>query len=219
MLNLLKNIEMKYIKYKLIAVALMLGLTFTSCNEWLEMEPINETYGGVFWESESAANQTLAGAYALLRTAVIAQCNLILHETEKLDEDLFTEGLKGKQSYLGQTYFLRAFTYFYMVKIWGDVPLVLDPVLTVTDVITEDGYVKNVGQNPEAEVLDQCIIDLKIAEEYLDYGTFGDLEWAVQGNKGSVQALMAQSGVFVSKLYGFISSRKYVYWTFYRRYI
>lgn len=240
MLNLLKNIDMKYIKYKLMAVVVMLGLTFTSCNDWLEMEPINETYGGVFWSSESAAEQTVAGAYALLRTAlltgnrfltwgelngttvrfktatnqekfdttnfpnssagemqwenfykVIAQCNLILHETEKLDEDLFTNGLKGKQKYLGETYFLRAFTYFYMVKVWGDVPLVLVPTLTVTDVITDDGYVKNVGQNSEAEVLDQCIADLKIAEEYLDYGTFGNSEWAVQGNKGSVQALMA----------------------------
>lgn len=239
---------MKYIKYKLIALFMMLFLTFTSCSEWLEMEPINETYGGVFWESESAAQQTLAGAYSLLRTAlltgnrfltwgelngttvrfktatnqekfdtasfpnssagemqwapfykVIAQCNLILNETGKLDESLFDNGLGGKQKILGETYFLRAFTYFYMVKIWGDVPLVINPTLTVNDVISEDGYVKNVGQDPEADVLAQCIVDLKVAEGYLEYGTLGNIEWAVQGNKGSVQALMAQVYLWMGK--------------------
>lgn len=231
---------MKYIKYKLWAIFVMLCMAITSCSDFLEMEPINETYGDVFWTSESAAQQTLAGAYSMLRTAlltgnrfltwgelngttvkyktatnqekfdttsfpnssmgemqwanfykVVAQCNLILHETEKLDESLFDDGLEGKQKIMGEAYFLRAFTYFYMVKVWGDVPLVVTPTLEVGDVITDDGYVINVGQNPELEVLQQCIADLKIAEGYLDYGTLGSSDWAVQGNKGSVQALMA----------------------------
>ncbi|MCK0158381.1 RagB/SusD family nutrient uptake outer membrane protein [Cellulophaga sp. F20128] len=231
---------MKYFKTKLIAVFVLVGLTFTSCNDWLEMEPISETYGDVFWTSESSVDQTLAGAYSLLRTAmltgnrfhtwgeingnymrtktltnqekfgttsfpnssmgemqwapfykVIAQCNLILHEGAKLDDDLFDGGTDGKNKLLGEAYFLRAYTYFYMVKVWGDVPLVLTPTLEVTDAITEDGFIINVGQNPEKEVLEQCIIDLKIAEGYLDYGTLGSSKWAVQGNKGSVQALMA----------------------------
>ncbi|MHA7941605.1 RagB/SusD family nutrient uptake outer membrane protein [Formosa sp. 3Alg 14/1] len=239
---------MKYLKYKIIALFVMSGLLFNSCSDWLEMEPINETYGDVFWTSESAAQQTLAGGYALLRTAlltgnrfltwgelngttvryktatnqmkfgttsfpnssmgemqwgpfykIIAQCNLVLEETAKLDESLFDDGLEGKEKILGEAYFLRAFTYFYMVKVWGDVPLVLDAVTEVNDVLTDDGYIVNVPQNPELEVLEQCIADLKIAEGYLDYGVFGNVEWAVQGNKGSVQALMAHVYLWMDK--------------------
>lgn len=243
-----KIIDMKNFKHKVWSILVMLCLAFSSCDDFLEMEPINETYGDVFWTSESAAQQTIAGAYSMLRTAlltgnrfltwgelngttvkyktatnqekfdttsfpnssmgemqwanfykVVAQCNLILHETAKLDESLFDDGIDGKNKILGEAYFLRAFTYFYMVKVWGEVPLVITPTLEVGDVITDDGYVINVPQNPELEVLEQCIADLEIAEEYLDYGILGNSEWAVQANKGSVQALMAHVYLWMDK--------------------
>lgn len=234
---------MKYFKYKLIAIIIGLGIIAPGCSNFLEMEPINQTYGGAFWVSEAAAEQAMAGGYSLLRVAltnsneenrfitygelnagfidrkslsnsekftdgsfwnpdmgefmwdkfykVIAQCNLIIHETAKLDENLFAEGIKGRDALIGEAYFLRAFTYFYMTKVWGGVPLVITPTLTVEEIITKDGYIKNVPRNTEKEVLTQCIADLKIAEGALEYGTPGNSKWAVRANKGSVQALMA----------------------------
>jgi hypothetical protein len=240
---------MKGIKYKLASLVLGFCLISSSCSDWLEMNPINQTYGDGFWTSEAAAEQTLAGAYALLRAAllnggeaymtygeinsttfkhksitnsekfsdgsfwnpdsgeflwanfykIVAQCNLILVKAAALDASVFKNGEAGKQKILGEAYFLRAYTYFYLVKVWGDVPLVTVPTLTVGDVITADGFVKNVPQNTEAKVLEQCIADLKIAEGNLPYGTPGSSEWAIRANKGAVQALMAHVYLWMHK--------------------
>ena len=239
---------MKYLKYKLFV--LILGLMITSCSNWLEMNPINQTTSEGFWINENAAEQTLAGAYALLRKALLnnggetfltygelngttfkhkdqtdtekfvdgsfwnpnmgefqwanfykitAQCNLILLKAAELDVSLFKNGEKGKQKILGEAYFLRAFTYFYMVKVWGDVPLVITSLQNVSEVITKDGAVLNVPRDPEAKVLEQCISDLKLAESYLVYGTEGSDEWAVRANKGTVEALMAHIYLWMHK--------------------
>jgi hypothetical protein len=241
---------MKDIKYKLAALVLGFCLISSSCSDWLEMKPINQTYGDGFWISEAAAEQTLAGAYALLRGTmlssggqsfllygemlgtlylqrgytdeikfqdgsfwnpdmevfqwakyykIIAQCNVILLKAAALDKGLFKNGEAGKQKILGEAYFLRAFTYFYLVKVWGDVPLVTEATMTVSDVISGDGFVKNVPRDTEAKVLEQCITDLKKAESSLSYGTFGSSEWAVRANKGAAQALMAHVYLWMHK--------------------
>ena len=247
---------MKYLKYKLIAMILGFNLIISSCKDYLEMQPINQTSGNEFWTSKGSSDQALAGAYALLRKAllnggsdarfmlygeyngnimkhygytnadkfndasfwnsdgdefkwgtfyqIIAQCNLILLKTKELDESLFKNdkvinGKIGKQKILGEAYFLRAFTYFYLTKVWGDVPLVTDAVVTVGQIITKDGYIKNVPRDPEIKVLEQCIADLKLAGSYLEYGKVGSDEWAVRANKGAVQALMAHIYLWMHK--------------------
>lgn len=234
---------MKYFKNILIALILGLGLLGPSCSDFLETEPINQTYGDAFWTSEIAAKQALAGAYSLLRTSLltggtfpntftyselmggvvdrkgfsnqvkfkdmsfwnpnmgqlkwavfyktIAQCNLVLHEVEKLDETLFDDGLAGKESIMAEAYFIRAYTYFHMTRIWGGVPLVTEATTTVSQVITDDGYILTQGRDTEETVLTQCISDLEYAESKLEYGNPGSGDWAIRANKGSVQALMA----------------------------
>lgn len=237
-----------YFKKRVTGLILVLGLFFSGCSGWLEMKPLDQTNGDGFWVSETSVQQTVAGAYALLRRALmtgdlfmvygenmditlkhktktnqekfddmsfwnpdmaefmwgnffktIAQCNLIIYKSKEMDNSLFTGGEKGKQKLLGEALFIRAFTYFYMAKVWGDVPLVTEPTLTVSEVITSDGYVKNVPKNPELDILNQCITDLKLAEGYLEYGVPGSKEWAVQANKGSVQALMADVYLWMHK--------------------
>ncbi|WP_162842703.1 RagB/SusD family nutrient uptake outer membrane protein [Mucilaginibacter pineti] len=61
---------------------------------------------------------------------------------------------------LGEAYFLRAFCYFYLVNIYGDVPLVLTP-----------DYVKNIAipRTSSALVYDKVSDDLAQAEKLLDY--------------------------------------------------
>ena len=237
---------MKYIKYKLFV--LILALTMSSCSNWLEMEPINQTTSEGFWVNEVAADQSIAGAYSLLRSALLssggstflnygecngstlmstsevykftsssfwnpnmgefqwanfykvtAQCNLILLKAAELDASLFKNGEAAKRKILGEAYFIRAFTYFYMVKVWGDVPLVLTSLQNVSEVISKDGEVLNVSRTPETKVLEQCIADLKLAETYLDYGTFGNNEWAVRANKATAEALMAHIYLWMHK--------------------
>lgn len=56
----------------------------------------------------------------------IAQCNLILEKMVIMDNALFTN--KPKAYYHAEIRFLRSFIYFYMTRIWGDVPLNLEGV-------------------------------------------------------------------------------------------
>lgn len=58
---------------------------------------------------------------------VIKQANLNIYHIPRLIEQGVIEAAEANDL-LGQSYVMRAYTYFWMVRIWGGVPLVLDPV-------------------------------------------------------------------------------------------
>ncbi len=60
----------------------------------------------------------------------------------------------------GEAYFLRAYSYFWIVRLWGSAPLLLN-----THVFTEE--VLSVTSSNEAEIYAQIIEDLKMAESLL----------------------------------------------------
>jgi starch-binding outer membrane protein, SusD/RagB family len=103
------------------------------------------------------------------------------------------EGLTGSKSLtstlknqlLGEAYFLRAFSYFYLINLYGDVPLAIS-----TD------YTKNVNKRrtPEAEVYDQMIEDLNAAQGLLPdkYFTTTDSSIRVRVNRLAAKALLAR---------------------------
>lgn len=68
-----------------------------------------------------------------------------------------------KNQFLAEAYTLRAYLYFSLVRIWGDVPLVLKPTLTFDDV-------EKPTQAPQAEVLAQVKKDLDEAIRFVDVG-------------------------------------------------
>src|SRR5690606_9645095 len=60
---------------------------------------------------------------------LIAQANLVLEKVPgitPMDE-------AQKTSILGEAHFLRAWAYFYAVRLWGDVPLILSPQSTSSE--------------------------------------------------------------------------------------
>jgi starch-binding outer membrane protein, SusD/RagB family len=59
---------------------------------------------------------------------------------------------------LAEAYYLRALAYFYLVRSWGEVPLVLNPSDT-------DDQDYNIAQSSEEEVLKQIEADLLLAEK------------------------------------------------------
>ena len=104
------------------------------------------------------------------------------------------EGLTGKNSItpalrdqlLGEAYFLRAFTYFYLVNLFGDVPLVLTIDYTKS---------ASIPRAPTGEVYDQMIADLQEAQNLLTnaYVTTPDYPAArVRVNRLAVKALLAR---------------------------
>ena len=63
---------------------------------------------------------------------------------------------KLKSQYLGEAEFLRALYYFYLVRAYGDVPLVLTPAASPADVA-------NITRSPAAQIYTQIETDLKDA--------------------------------------------------------
>jgi len=86
--------------------------------------------------------------------SVIAQSNLILQKVPGINpmDDA------AKKRILAQAQFLRAWSYFYLVRMWGDVPLITAPIEAFTD--------ENLlaSRAPAATVYDQIVADLTAAE-------------------------------------------------------
>lgn len=115
---------------------------------------------------------------------VIALCNLMLQNVPAMPANAFTnEVIRNK--YIAEAYFVRAYAYFYMTRVWGD-PVYISKSYNDADY----GKVPPVPRMPEAQVLDSCLRDLSIANGFLNYSG-GDPTQTIRANKGSVEALKA----------------------------
>jgi len=222
---------------KISGAALMLLLvTGNSCKKILDLQPHNSTFTEAYFKTGQDANTAIAGAYALLRSALLnnyswhvygdlpagelsvnggldafnapicngqfiglnvgswewnwanyyqllQQVNLIIDKVPGIPLGSFTNQ-DLKQQIIGEAYFLRAYTYFYMSRIWGDVPLKLAPDLDVSQAV-------NIPRSPAAAVLAQCLADCQTAQNILVFGYSDPTQTAVRANKGSVLALKA----------------------------
>ena len=115
---------------------------------------------------------------------LIAQCNLILQNVPQMPTSLFSNEA-AKNAYLGEALFMRAYAYFYMIRVWGDPVFV---TRTYNDV--DYGNIPPLARTPEAQVLDSCIAGLKIASGYLSYNG-ADPSRSIRAGKASVHALLA----------------------------
>lgn len=105
----------------------------------------------------------------------IAQCNLLLEKIPAIT----TYDDAVRRRHIGEASFIRALTYFYLVRFWGDVPLNLKSV-----------NIDNLSRTPQEEVFNQikADLDVAIANLELDYGA-GDR--AVRATKGAAWAIKA----------------------------
>jgi hypothetical protein len=114
---------------------------------------------------------------------LLQQVNLIIAKVPEIPASAFTNPDLRNQI-IGEAYFLRAYVYFYMSRIWGDVPLKLAPDLDVSQAQT-------IPRSPATTVWAQCLADCQAAESNLVFG-YADLsQTAVRANRGSVLALKA----------------------------
>ncbi len=102
---------------------------------------------------------------------------------QELDKSLTDRMLEGIEA---EMLFLRSLSYFYLVRLWKDVPLVLEA--TISD--TVDFYIP---KSTEKEVLHQIEEDLKKASALAYTGQFADDRAFYKGraNKYSIQTLLA----------------------------
>lgn len=99
--------------------------------------------------------------------------------------------LAYKDQWLGECYFLRAYFYYYLVNIYGPVPLAL----------TNDYTINNrLSRAPEADVYKQIIADLKMAQSLLSdeykngYGTTTPNRF--RPNKAVATAMLARAYLY-----------------------
>lgn len=93
-----------------------------------------------------------------------------------------------KKQLEGEAKFIRAFCHFYLVNLWGNVPLI-----TTTD------YRTNAAQprTPTAEVYQQIIADLKDAQTLLPDNYAHANNERVRANKGTATALLARVNLHI----------------------
>ncbi|RYF38009.1 MAG: RagB/SusD family nutrient uptake outer membrane protein [Chitinophagaceae bacterium] len=111
--------------------------------------------------------------------SVIAQTNLVLArvpEITPMDE-------AAKKRILGQARFLRAWAYFYLVRMWGDVPLLTAPV----NATSPELYA---GRTTSDSVYNQIVADLTAAEA-------SELPWTDNTGRASLGAVKS----LLSKVY------------------
>lgn len=110
--------------------------------------------GGVRYQievfTETPANTNLSDAWSSLYKTIY-RCNLVLHNVEsvKMTEDKYNE-------IVGQVSFVRALSYFNLVRLWGKVPLVTEPQ-TVEDA-------RNNKREEVSVIYNQIIEDLNVAK-------------------------------------------------------
>lgn len=106
-------------------------------------------------------------------------------------EDLSFSNEDDRDKLKAEALFLRATYYFYMARIWGDVPLLTEPVLS------PDAEV--IGRTPVAEIFTQINKDISDAISLFPSDGFGDKNFA---SKPAAYALQADVKMWTGKVLG-----------------
>ncbi len=122
--------------------------TGTTTTETAQNSDLNNLYSLTYDENTGHIQNWWRGIYR-----VVANANLVLANVPKIAMD---DAKKNKV--LGEARFLRAWAYFYAVRIWGDVPLILLP-----QTFTSPDFFPS--RSSQEEVYNQIVEDLKVAEE------------------------------------------------------
>ncbi len=115
---------------------------------------------------------------------VILSANLSIKNISNMPLSAFAGSEAKRKSYIGEALFVRAYTYFYMTRIWGTVPMLLEPVEDASEAV------KDYPLSTEDKLLSQCIVDLKKADSCLTWQSTAGKK-AVRANRASVNALLA----------------------------
>ncbi|MBC7399903.1 MAG: RagB/SusD family nutrient uptake outer membrane protein [Mucilaginibacter sp.] len=120
-------------------------------------------------------NSTMADLWQVSYEGVSRTNYLIQHKTTNLAGQ--TISFAGKDAMYGEVYFLRAYYYFQLVRMFGDVPMFLDKRLTLVDA-------KTLKRTAKADVYKQIEADLTAAIAVLP---------PIQAQKGKITKYAAQA--------------------------
>jgi hypothetical protein len=88
--------------------------------------------------------------------AIINMANSVIKYAPEVKDASFNVNVM--HSYLSEAYFQRALAYFYLVRIWKDVPFVTQPYV-------DDSAPYSIAKSPGSDILNSCLSDLNDALE------------------------------------------------------
>lgn len=116
---------------------------------------------------------------------ISALANLVIEKVPQIPEAAFrTGGAAARDQIVGEALFIRALTYFYLTRIWGD-------CVYITSVEKDTQSEPHQPKTKKEVVLAGCIKDLQEAASKLANGYADPAQRAVRANKGSANALLA----------------------------
>lgn len=226
---------------KILTFALLLGtaVSFSSCNDWLELKPESSMPADEYWQSESDVKAAMTGIYAEVRSSALTrfiqsemmadamisgltsteaaftqikegnitstnilcqwasyykainQCNMLLDYADKALQADPSFTVKQCEIYKAQARVIRAWMYFYLIRLWKDVPY-------VTEAYYNDEKARDCAVSSQMEILNALIADLEAVrkEGYLPFSYSNTSEAA---NKG--QATMYFLYVLLADMY------------------
>lgn len=129
-------------------------------------------------------NGRVYGIWSNLYNA-IAKANLVLEKTPLVQDHKLSE--QRRSQIVGEALFLRAYHYFTLVRVFGGVPLMLEPVKSTDPSATQK------PRNSEQEVYAQIATDLQEAIKHLPdtYGADAAVNRS-RATKGAANALLAK---------------------------
>ena len=114
---------------------------------------------------------------------VVDLSNLIIKRLSEIDDSKFSAG--SKKYFLGEAYFMRALAYFYMTRVWGDLPLQTTPTETADQAVLK-------GRTPTDDILKLILEDAQKASSLLTWEGV-DGYGRRRANKGAALALLAHT--------------------------
>lgn len=143
------------------------------------------------WSLSLASSNTTDAMYLLRRYdnfyKVIDQANRVIKYVNNMDNSVF-DNVKTKNYFIGEAYYVRAFTYFYIGRIWGGVPIFTEAVAPI--------YAENQAAASPTQVMEQSLRDVQEAKKLLDWKNLVNADFAVRANKGAAFALEAHIGAW-----------------------
>jgi len=174
------------------------------CAPFVGVNTSNRNYINQFANNDllGAINSTTnwVGTYAKITDwtrffQIISSCNILVDEIEKQD-GVLTARLAGQ--YKGEAVFMRNLCYFYMARLYGDIPYYTEPYKT--DASSRENMVT---------VLNKCLVDMSTAVDGLPWTYDDPSKRGVRAMKGSALDLMMNINMWCA---GFDEDNKVKYW-------
>lgn len=117
--------------------------------------------------------------------AIINHCNEVIKNAPKVLEIDKTFSEFQMQGFVAEAYFLRSLSYFYLVRLYKEVPLILEPS-------ESDDVDFFIAKSSEEEVLNLISSDLELSRKYAPNGGFSTIEENKgRASKAAFDALLA----------------------------